>query len=96
MVMWVLEVLLILENRIEVCHALTGENADVSNHASNTSHGKCSATEPDQDDVISWHPVGCNEAVNFSDILQKDQPQHVSLHGIGQSPLKCLCPVIHP
>jgi hypothetical protein len=78
MVVGISGILLVLEYRIKIVHALTRENPNVSNHATNTACREGPAAESYENNVVSWQPVGGYEAVDFSDILQDSQRHHAS------------------
>ncbi len=69
MVILVSEVLLVLENRVENIHSISGQKTDIPDHPSDASCGESASTEADQDDLIARCIVCSNETVDFSDVL---------------------------
>lgn len=70
MVVSILKVLLILEDGVEIVHAVTRQEPYISDHASHTSCSERSSRESDEDDFVTWRVVGSYEGVHFSNVLQ--------------------------
>lgn len=69
----VLEVLLIFENRIEIVHALSGQKAKVTDHASDTPSSEGPSTKSDQDNFVTGCVVGRYEGINLANVLREIQ-----------------------
>lgn len=68
----VLEILLILEDRIEIIHALSGQKTYVTDDAGNTAYSERSTTKSDEDDFITRSVVGRYKGVHLTDVLKKN------------------------
>ena len=69
MVLLVLEVLVVLEDGIEVFHALPSQKSNVGNHTSYTSGRESPSAESNHDNLISRGVIGRNKTVDFTDVL---------------------------
>ncbi len=78
MISVILDVLLILENGIEVIHALSSQKANMTDHTCHTPDRESTSTKANEDDLIARRVVGSNERVNFADILPQGQSYPVS------------------
>lgn len=65
----ILEVLLVFEDWVEIVHAVSGQESDVSDHAGHTADGKGSPTEANEDNFITGCVVGSDKTVDFPNVL---------------------------